>query len=94
LSGSALSSVGSPGRLLAWLSQAPTLSVELDPLTIDQAVSEAIEKNLDLVAERFNLPIAEARLIVSTHSDLRIFFSDFQADAQGTANGSASGFLK
>jgi hypothetical protein len=61
LSGSALSSVGSPGPF-SLAQQAPTLSVELDPLTIDQAVSEAIEKNLDLVAERFNLPIAEARL--------------------------------
>jgi outer membrane protein, heavy metal efflux system len=34
-------------------------------LTIEQAVAEAVDKNLDLIAERFNLPISEARLITA-----------------------------
>src|SRR5262249_34854627 len=36
-----------------------------DLLTIDQAVAEAVEKNLGLLAERYNLSIAEARLITA-----------------------------
>jgi outer membrane protein, heavy metal efflux system len=33
------------------------------PLTLDEAVSEAIAKNLALMAERQNVPIAEARMV-------------------------------
>ena len=36
-----------------------------EPLTIAEAVAQALEKNLDLIAERYNLPIAEARLITA-----------------------------
>jgi cobalt-zinc-cadmium efflux system outer membrane protein len=34
-------------------------------LTIDQAVAEALEKNLGLLAERYNVSVAEARLITA-----------------------------
>jgi cobalt-zinc-cadmium efflux system outer membrane protein len=34
-------------------------------LTIDQAIREAIDHNLNLVAERLNIPLAEARLITA-----------------------------
>lgn len=37
----------------------------IDSLTIDQAVSEALEKNLGLLAERYNLTIADARIIAA-----------------------------
>jgi len=36
-----------------------------EPLTIAEAVAQALEKNLDLIAERYDLPIAEARLITA-----------------------------
>jgi outer membrane protein, heavy metal efflux system len=39
------------------LAQAPAT------LTLEQAVAEAVEKNLSLMAERQNIPIAEARMI-------------------------------
>src|SRR3954469_8752215 len=35
------------------------------PITIDQAIREAIDHNLGLVAERLNIPLAEARLITA-----------------------------
>src|SRR5689334_17456780 len=35
------------------------------PVTIDDAVREATEKNLSLVAERMNIPIAQARIITA-----------------------------
>ncbi|HVN77912.1 MAG TPA: TolC family protein [Terriglobia bacterium] len=35
------------------------------PLTIDQAVAEALEKNIELLAERYNVSLAEARLITA-----------------------------
>ncbi len=34
-------------------------------LTLDQAVQEAITKNLDLIAERFNVPLAQAQVITA-----------------------------
>ena len=34
-------------------------------LTIDEAVREAIDRNLDLVAEKFNLSVANARIITA-----------------------------
>jgi outer membrane protein, heavy metal efflux system len=36
-----------------------------EALTIEQAVAEAIQKNLDLIAERYNLPIADARIVTA-----------------------------
>ena len=36
-----------------------------DRVTIDQAVHEAVEKNLGLLAERYNLTIAEARIVTA-----------------------------
>ena len=35
------------------------------PVPIDQAVKEATEKNVNLIAERMNIPIAEARIITA-----------------------------
>jgi len=37
----------------------------IDSLTIDQAVSEALGRNLGLLAERYNLTIADARVITA-----------------------------
>jgi outer membrane protein, heavy metal efflux system len=45
-------------------SQPPTNS-ESELLTIDQAVAEALEKNLGLLAERYNLTIADARIVTA-----------------------------
>jgi outer membrane protein, heavy metal efflux system len=59
--------------LLCWIvstaaclaqAQAPE-SGQLEPLPIERVVVEAIEKNLDLVAERFNVPIAEAQIVTA-----------------------------
>jgi len=36
-----------------------------DQLTIDQAVAEALENNISLLAERYNVSIAEARLVTA-----------------------------
>jgi outer membrane protein, heavy metal efflux system len=38
---------------------------DLEPLTINQAISEAIDKNLDLIAERYSVPIAQARVLTA-----------------------------
>src|SRR5690242_825956 len=40
-------------------------AVRQDTLTIDQAVSEALEHNLALFAERYNLSVADARIITA-----------------------------
>src|SRR5712691_7611758 len=40
-------------------------SASPDPVTVEQAVQEAIEKNLGLLAERYNLSIADARIITA-----------------------------
>jgi len=37
----------------------------MDHITIEQAVQEAIEKNLGLLAERYNIAVAEARIITA-----------------------------
>jgi cobalt-zinc-cadmium efflux system outer membrane protein len=34
-----------------------------EPVTLDQAVKEAVDKNLNLLAERFNVSIADARIL-------------------------------
>jgi cobalt-zinc-cadmium efflux system outer membrane protein len=44
----------------------PQTSVSVDSLTVDQAIGEALEKNLDLMAERYNLPIAEAAIVTAS----------------------------
>jgi cobalt-zinc-cadmium efflux system outer membrane protein len=45
-------------------SQAP-VTPESEFLTIDQGVAEALEKNLGLLAERYNLTIADARIVTA-----------------------------
>jgi cobalt-zinc-cadmium efflux system outer membrane protein len=40
-------------------------SVNLELMTISQATNEAIQKNLDLMAERYNVPIAQARILTA-----------------------------
>src|SRR5262249_40937156 len=35
------------------------------PLTLDQAISEAMANNLNLIAERYNLSVAETRIITA-----------------------------
>ncbi len=54
----------------AALAQAPPASTGAaqnapETITIDQAIREAIDHNLNLVAERLNVPLAEARLITA-----------------------------
>lgn len=38
---------------------------QLQPVTIQEAVAEAVEKNLNVLAEKYNVPIAEARIITA-----------------------------
>ncbi|MBX3276823.1 MAG: TolC family protein [Acidobacteria bacterium] len=47
---------------LALLVAAKALAQAPAPVTVEQAVSEAIERNLNLLAERFNLTLADARI--------------------------------
>jgi outer membrane protein, heavy metal efflux system len=48
------------------LAQAQALeSRELEPLAIGQAVTEAIDRNLDLFAERYKIPIADAQIVTA-----------------------------
>ncbi len=59
--------------VLGWMvSTVPCLALaqaqesgELEPLAIGQAVAEAIDRNLDLFAERYKIPIAEARIVTA-----------------------------
>src|SRR5689334_5747796 len=37
----------------------------LQPLTIEQAVAEAVENNLNILAEKYAVPMAEARLVTA-----------------------------
>lgn len=46
-------------------SPGPTTTRGLDERTLDQAVAEALEKNVGLMAERFNVAIADARRITA-----------------------------
>ena len=50
-------------RLLSGLLLASILAYAQSALTLDQVIDEAISRNLRLLAERFNLSIAEARII-------------------------------
>src|SRR5262249_758066 len=40
-------------------------AVDLEVITVGQAIAEATDKNLDLIAQRFNLPIAQARILTA-----------------------------
>src|SRR5262249_14790085 len=40
-------------------------SQQATPVTIRQAIQEAVEKNLSLLAERYNLSVADARIITA-----------------------------
>lgn len=53
--------------LLSCLSLQAQITLPSTPatLTLDQAVGEALEKNLDLLATRYNLSIAEARIVTA-----------------------------
>jgi cobalt-zinc-cadmium efflux system outer membrane protein len=46
-------------------SSGPTARRGLDERTLDQAVAEAMENNIGLLAERFNVAIADARMITA-----------------------------
>src|SRR5262245_35159304 len=59
-----------PGFVIALLlavitSPVAAQSQQTTPVTISQAVQEAVEKNLSLLAERYNLSIADARIITA-----------------------------
>ena len=51
---------------LAALAQAPVSLRGLDEFTLQQAVDEAVDRNLGLLAERYNLAIADARIITAS----------------------------
>jgi cobalt-zinc-cadmium efflux system outer membrane protein len=40
-------------------------AADLEMITIGQAIAEATDKNLDLIAQRFNVPIAQARILTA-----------------------------
>ncbi len=44
---------------------AQTQTAQLQPVTIQQAVAEAVEKNLNVLAEKYSVPIAEARIVTA-----------------------------
>ena len=35
------------------------------PVTLQQAVAEAVDKNLTVLAEKYNVPVAQARIITA-----------------------------
>src|SRR5262245_12229806 len=51
-----------------------------EQITIEQAVQEALDKNLGLLAERYNLSIAEARIVTARLRPNPVF--SFGADYQ------------
>ena len=55
--------------LIVWCTGAlcaqPPQPAQATPLTVDEAVREAIDRNLDLVAEKYNLSVADARIITA-----------------------------
>ena len=50
--------------LIGAAAPAPVLA-QPQPLTIDQAVNEAVEKNLSLIAERWNVAVADAAIVTA-----------------------------
>jgi len=68
------------GRLIAAQTGTPP-----DQVTIDQAVKEAVDKNLGLLAERYNVSIAEARIITARLRPNPVLTADFDyLDILGT----------
>src|SRR5690349_22660567 len=51
--------------LLSALANAQPSTATPSTVTIDQAVQEALQKNLDLLAAKYELPIAETRMITA-----------------------------
>ncbi len=51
--------------LLSTLANAQPSTIAPPTVTIDQAVQEALQKNLDLLAAKYELPIAETRMITA-----------------------------
>lgn len=47
------------------LAQAPAPEPAPQPIAIDQAIREALDRNLNLIAERYSLPIADARMVTA-----------------------------
>jgi cobalt-zinc-cadmium efflux system outer membrane protein len=71
---------------------AQTAGAPPDRVTVEQAVQEAVERNLNLLAERYNLSIADARIItaklrpnpvVSAGLDYIDFLRNFSHENQG-----------
>lgn len=52
--------------LLPSLCCAQQLSDKSQPLTLNQTIREAVENNLELIAQRFNVPIAQAQVITAS----------------------------
>lgn len=50
-------------------------SQQPETVTVSQAVQEAVEKNLNLLAERYNLNIADARIITAPYLPPRRYFA-------------------
>lgn len=46
-----------------WAGPQPGTLPSSQPVTIDDAIREALEKNLSLLAERYNIPVADARIV-------------------------------
>ena len=46
-----------------WAGAQPGVPASSEPVSLDQAIEEALEKNLALLSERFNLSIADARIV-------------------------------
>jgi cobalt-zinc-cadmium efflux system outer membrane protein len=81
-----------------WISaqQATPAPALPDRVTIDQAVKEAVENNLGLLAERYNLSIADARIITARLRpnpvlSLGADYLDFLGTGFNTKNGAGPG---
>jgi cobalt-zinc-cadmium efflux system outer membrane protein len=54
------------GLLFAGLGcSAQAQTAQLQPVTIQQAVAEAVDRNLNVLAEKYTIPIAEARIVTA-----------------------------
>src|SRR5262249_10815213 len=67
------------------ISQVAAQSQQTTPVTISQAVQEAVDKNLNLLADRYNLSVADARIITARlrPNPVLSLYSDLQ-DLAGT----------
>ena len=62
------------------------------PLTLDQAIDEAVANNLNLIAERYNLSVAEARIITARLRPNPIFSTEGDhLDLLGTGYNTSNG---